>query len=96
MRAMRARDDFSSSVLAHRAVSRVGYFPAPVSSLHLSRLRFTEGEVMNDEERKKAGELAELLCDAFPWKGAPQGEMYWWHVYISLRELSRSGEGKRQ
>ena len=92
---MRARDDFSSSVLAHRAVSRVGYFPAPVSSLHLSRLRFTEGEVMNDEERKKAGELAELLCDAFPWKGAPQGEMYWWHVYISLRELSRSGEGKR-
>jgi hypothetical protein len=50
---------------------------------------------MNDEDRKKAGELAELLCDAFPWKGAPQGEMYWWHVYISLRELSRSGEGKR-
>jgi hypothetical protein len=43
---------------------------------------------MNDEEREKAGELANILCDAFPWKGTPQGARYWRRVWNNLMNLA--------
>ena len=73
MRAVRARDDFSSSVLAHRAVSRVECVPAPVSSLHLPRLRHSEGEAMSDSAVAYAvglfigGVVGWAVCRAKRW-----------------------------
>ena len=47
---------------------------------------------LSDTERETCREMADMLCDAFPWRASDEGAKYWHSVRSNLRRYSEREE----